>query len=70
VREPIELASILEDACFTGADLRVYLHDRPSGARALEAHGAFPLTLGGRVLRAETAVFTGLALVQHAYGDL
>ncbi len=36
VREPIELASILEDECFTGADLRVYLDDRPSGGRALD----------------------------------
>lgn len=36
----------------------------------LEAHGAVPLRLGGRVLRAETAVFAGLTLLQHAYGDM
>lgn len=36
----------------------------------LEARGALPLRLGGRVLRAETAVFAGLALLQHAYGDM
>jgi 16S rRNA (uracil1498-N3)-methyltransferase len=102
VREPIELASILEDESFTGADVRIYLDDRPSGGHALddassgadregrrivfavgpeggwsdeeramlEAHGASPLTLGGRVLRAETAVFAGLTLLQHAYGDM
>jgi len=102
VREPIELASILDDECFTGADLRVYLDDRPSDERALDdaapgadragrrivfavgpeggwsdeeramlsAAGAHPLRLGGRVLRAETAVFAGLTLLQHAYGDM
>jgi 16S rRNA (uracil1498-N3)-methyltransferase len=32
--------------------------------------GATPLLLGGRVLRAETAVVAGLALVQHHLGDL
>ena len=32
--------------------------------------GAVPLQLGGRVLRAETAVFAGLTLLQHAYGDM
>lgn len=36
----------------------------------LEARGALPLRLGGRVLRAETAVFAGLTLLQHAYGDM
>jgi len=36
----------------------------------LDARGASPLTLGGRVLRAETAVFAGLTLLQHAYGDM
>ena len=36
----------------------------------LEKHGALPLRLGGRVLRAETAVFAGLTLLQHAYGDM
>lgn len=35
----------------------------------LESRGALPLRLGGRVLRAETAVFAGLTLLQHAYGD-
>ena len=102
VREAIELSSILEDACFTEADLRVYLDDRtstprmrddasPGNKRAarrivfavgpeggwsdeersmLETRGALPLRLGGRVLRAETAVFAGLTLLQHAYGDM
>ena len=36
----------------------------------LEGAGAEPLALGGRVLRAETAVLVGLTLVQHWYGDL
>jgi 16S rRNA U1498 N3-methylase RsmE len=36
----------------------------------LAAGGAVPLRLGGRVLRAETAVFAGLTLLQHAYGDM
>ena len=29
-----------------------------------------PLRVGGRVLRAETAVLSGLTLLQHAYGDM
>ncbi|MGB5283319.1 MAG: RsmE family RNA methyltransferase [Polyangiales bacterium] len=102
VREAIELASIVEDDCFTKADLRVYLDDRARSRRALddpalgadrggrriafavgpeggwtdeeramlETRGAVPLRLGGRVLRAETAVFAGLTLLQHAYGDM
>lgn len=37
---------------------------------ALTAHGARPLRLGGRVLRAETAVFAGLAVLQHRLGDM
>jgi 16S rRNA (uracil1498-N3)-methyltransferase len=36
----------------------------------LEKHGALPLRLGGRVLRAETAVLVGLAVLQYALGDL
>lgn len=32
--------------------------------------GATVLALGGRVLRAETAVFAGIAVVQHRLGDL
>jgi len=36
----------------------------------LEARRAVPLRLGGRVLRAETAVFAGLTLLQHVYGDM
>jgi 16S rRNA (uracil1498-N3)-methyltransferase len=36
----------------------------------LEARRATPLRLGGRVLRAETAVFVGLTAVQFALGDL
>jgi 16S rRNA (uracil1498-N3)-methyltransferase len=38
--------------------------------RALLAKkGASPLRLGGRVLRAETAVFAGLTVLQYALGD-
>jgi 16S rRNA (uracil1498-N3)-methyltransferase len=36
----------------------------------LEARGTLPLRLGGRVLRAETAVLVGLTLLQHVYGDM
>lgn len=36
----------------------------------LAAKGALPLKLGGRVLRAETAVFVGLTALQLMYGDL
>lgn len=36
----------------------------------LAGAGACWLRLGGRVLRAETAVFTGLVLLQHHLGDL
>ena len=38
--------------------------------RLLDAHEASSLRLGGRVLRAETAVLVGLTLLQHAYGDM
>ena len=36
----------------------------------LQRHGALPLRLGGRVLRAETAVFVGLTVLQYTLGDL
>jgi 16S rRNA (uracil1498-N3)-methyltransferase len=36
----------------------------------LVERGAVPLALGTRVLRAETAVLAGLAVVQHRLGDL
>jgi 16S rRNA (uracil1498-N3)-methyltransferase len=36
----------------------------------LEKEGARPLRLGGRVLRAETAVLVGLTVLQYALGDL
>jgi 16S rRNA (uracil1498-N3)-methyltransferase len=35
----------------------------------LEKRGARPLRLGGRVLRAETAVLVGLSVLQHELGD-
>ncbi len=38
--------------------------------RLLEDSHGTPLRLGGRVLRAETAVFVGLTLLQHLLGDL
>ncbi len=37
---------------------------------ALQSAGAAPLRLGTRVLRAETAVFAGLAVLQHRLGDM
>jgi 16S rRNA (uracil1498-N3)-methyltransferase len=37
---------------------------------ALAAAGAQTLVLGSRVLRAETAVFAGLSVLQHRLGDL
>ena len=37
---------------------------------ALRAAGARPLVLGGRILRAETAVVAGLTLLQYLLGDL
>lgn len=102
VREAIELSSVLEDECFTEADLRFYLDDRAPGPSTLDdpaprtererlrvifaagpeggwsdqerdmlaSRGALPLRLGGRVLRAETAVFAGLTLLQHQHGDM
>jgi 16S rRNA (uracil1498-N3)-methyltransferase len=36
----------------------------------LEREGARPLRLGGRVVRAETAVLVGLTVLQYALGDL
>jgi 16S rRNA (uracil1498-N3)-methyltransferase len=38
--------------------------------RLLASRGAIALSLGTRVLRAETAVFAGLAVLQHRFGDL
>ena len=37
---------------------------------SISAAGALPLRLGPRVLRAETAVFAGLTVLQHAFGDM
>jgi len=37
---------------------------------SLLAAGGTPLRLGGRVLRAETAVFSGLTVLQHRLGDM
>jgi 16S rRNA (uracil1498-N3)-methyltransferase len=70
--------SALDDTAtdFKGAGARIVFAVGPEGGwvdeerAALEAHGASPLRLGGRVLRAETAVFAGLTLLQHAYGDM
>lgn len=36
----------------------------------LEARGVLPLRLGGRVLRAETAVLVGITVLQHVFGDM
>jgi 16S rRNA (uracil1498-N3)-methyltransferase len=38
--------------------------------KILSKSGATMMTLGGRVLRAETAVWTGLTVLQHRWGDL
>ncbi len=60
----------------SGAPLAIALAVGPEGGwsdeeRALlVARGASPLRLGGRVLRAETAVFVGLTVLQYALGDL
>jgi 16S rRNA (uracil1498-N3)-methyltransferase len=59
-----------------GAELDVVLAIGPEGGwsdaerEALAAAGAKTLVLGSRVLRAETAVFAGLAVLQHRLGDL
>jgi 16S rRNA (uracil1498-N3)-methyltransferase len=59
-----------------GAPVDVALAVGPEGGwtdeeRALlEAHGARPLRLGGRVLRAETAVVAGLTALQLRFGDM
>lgn len=37
---------------------------------AASQHGFAPVHLGARVLRTETAAITGVALLQHLYGDL
>lgn len=37
---------------------------------AIDARGFAPMRLGGRVLRAETAVLVGLTILQQAYGDM
>lgn len=42
----------------------------PGEQELLEAAGAGPIVLGGRVLRAETAMVAGMVLVQHHLGDL
>jgi 16S rRNA (uracil1498-N3)-methyltransferase len=38
-------------------------------AELLAAAGAIPITLGGRILRAETAALVGLTLLQREHGD-
>jgi 16S rRNA (uracil1498-N3)-methyltransferase len=56
--------------------VRVCLAAGPEGGwsdperEQLKTAGAAPLILGGRILRAETAVLAGLALIQYALGDL
>ena len=38
--------------------------------KMLREHNCVSLKLGGRVLRAETAVYAGLVIVQHMFGDM
>ena len=38
--------------------------------KTLREHDCVSLRLGGRVLRAETAVYAGLVIVQHMFGDM
>ena len=69
-------ANALESAKTDRPEPRIVLAVGPEGGwtdeerGSLEAHGALPLRIGGRVLRAETAVLVGLTLLQHAYGDM
>jgi 16S rRNA (uracil1498-N3)-methyltransferase len=59
-----------------GKSIEVALAVGPEGGwsdaerKVLERQGARPLRLGGRVLRAETAVLVGLTVLQYALGDL
>ncbi len=59
-----------------GAPVRVAFVVGPEGGFSdderslLVESGARALRLGGRILRAETAVFAGLTLLQHVYGDM
>ncbi len=42
----------------------------PDEAEAAEAHGGISVTMGERILRAETAAVAALAVVQYEKGDL
>jgi 16S rRNA (uracil1498-N3)-methyltransferase len=69
-------AAPLWPTCDRGKPVEVAFAVGPEGGwsdaeRAmLERQGARPLRLGGRVLRAETAVLVGLTVLQYALGDL
>jgi 16S rRNA (uracil1498-N3)-methyltransferase len=66
----------VESAALEAGPLSVALASGPEGGwtdeerELLRRSGALPLTLGGRVLRAETAPIVALALIQHRLGDL
>lgn len=79
--EAAEARYFLDDPVGEGAELRrgpsrVCLAVGPEGGwspaerEALREAGAQPLILGGRILRAETAVVAGLTVVQYALGDM
>jgi 16S rRNA (uracil1498-N3)-methyltransferase len=83
--EPLPLALLLHErdgvplptlAARQPSAARVALFLGPEGGwddaetARLRAAGVHPVHLGGRILRAETATLTALALVQYVWGDL
>jgi len=70
----VSLAGLLKQPCPTGK--AVFLFVGPEGGfekfeiEALQEAGAEAVHLGPRILRAETAAVTAIALIQSAWGDL
>jgi 16S rRNA (uracil1498-N3)-methyltransferase len=66
----------LKDAMHRQSPGRVALLVGPEGGFAAEeavqaqATGVLPVSLGGRILRTETAAILGAAMIQFALGDL
>jgi 16S rRNA (uracil1498-N3)-methyltransferase len=75
-RSAPEAAAALDALAASPAARDVVLVVGPEGGfadterAALRGAGALPLRLGGRVLRAETAVFAGVSVLQHRLGDM